>query len=679
MAFDLEAARRAGWKDEEIAEHLAKKLSFDIGAARNAGYSAGEIVAHLLKKDMTTTAQIPTQPTPAQAAAGAVAPVAPPAQRPQATGPLSVGDRVVGGLEAAATIGTGATTGVLSAVAGGFQEVAKQLLTGNFGTPAAAQAIENAVTTGAERGTFVPRTPAGATAVETIGEVLQNVPPVAGVTGTLANATSMAGPAATQAAAATMAGVRKVGEVSAPAVATITAGARGLADRARGLAGADGSRQGRTGGSVGAQAMAAWQTRKALADELGVPLLKGQVTRTMEDQSELHRLAADPTNGAPIRERMADQRERMVNIFDEFVDDTGAMTRDASQAAEVIDANLRRMAASKKQQIRTLYQAADKAGELEKGVTLDDVAGYLTEHKPEAASGVRILNFAREKGIALGIFAQGDDGKLVAQPTTLKNAELFRRTINRMVDDNDKTDIRFATVLKDIYDQSTEGLGGDLYKRAREARREFANDFENRELTRQLLGTKRGTVDRAIAIEDVVRKMVMSPSTSLEQLKQTGALLKRDPAGQQAWRELQGSVVLHLQSKAIDDRVRDSRGTPYFNAKAFHQELKALDQSGKLDYIFGKRNAERMRTLDEVAQVVFNPVPGTVNTSGTAYTLAAMMDMMNFTAFGVPVPVATVARFARDHIKDRKLRARVQEQFNTNFTGKPETPKEPQK
>jgi hypothetical protein len=679
MAFDLEAARKAGWKDEEIAAHLAKKLSFDMSAAKSAGYSAGEIVAHLLKKDVVTNAPIPSQPTAAQAASGARPLVAPPSMAPQATGPLSIGDRVVGGLEAAGTVVTGSTTGVLSAVAGGFQEVAKQLLTGNFGSPAAAQAIENAVTTGAERGTFIPRTPAGTEAIQAVGEVMQNVPPITGVTGTLANATSMAGPAVTQAAAAAAPVVRKAGEVSGRAAATLGAAATGVVERVRGGPGAPGSREGQTGGSVGAQALTAWQTRKALADELGVPLLKGQVTRTMEDQSELHRLAADPTNGAPIRERMADQRQRMVTIFDEFVDDTGAMTRDAPAAAEVIDSNLRRLAASAKQRIRTLYQAADKAGETEKGVTLGDIAGYLTEHKPEAASGVRILNFAREKGIALGIFKQGDDGVLVAQPTTLKNAELFRRTINRMVDDNDKTDIRFATVLKDIYDQSTEGLGGDLYKKAREARREFANDFENRELTKQLLGTKRGTADRAIAIEDVVRKMVMSPSTSLEQLKQTGALLKRDAQGQQAWRELQGSVVLQLQSKAIDDRVRDSRGTPYFNAKAFHQELKALDQSGKLDYIFGKRNAERMRTLDEVAQVVFNPVPGTVNTSGTAYTLAAMMDMMNFTAFGVPVPVATIARFARDNIKDRKLRARVQEQFNTNFTGKPETSKEPQK
>lgn len=670
MAFDLEAARKAGWKDEEIAAHLAKKLSFDMNAAKSAGYSAGEIVAHLLKKDVITNAPIPSQPTAAQVAAGARPLAAPPSTAPQAAGPLSIGDRVVGAAEAAGTVITGSTTGVLSAVAGGFQEVAKQLLTGNFGTPAAAQAIENAVTTGAERGTFIPRTPAGTEAIQAVGEVMQNVPPIAGVTGTMANATSMAGPAVTQAAAAAAPVIRKTGEVSGRAAATLGAAATSAVERARGVAGAPGSREGQTGGSVGAQALTAWQTRKALADELGVPLLKGQVTRTMEDQSELHRLAADPTNGAPIRERMADQRERMVTIFDEFVDDTGAMTRDASQAAEVIDSNLRRLAASAKQRIRTLYQAADKAGEMEKGVTLGDIAGYLTEHKPEAASGVRILNFAREKGIALGIFKQGDDGMLVAQPTTLKNAELFRRTINRMVDDNDKTDIRFATVLKDIYDQSTEGLGGDLYKRAREARREFANDFENRELTKQLLGTKRGTADRAIAIEDVVRKMVMSPSTSLDQLKQTGALLKRDAQGQQAWRELQGSVVMHLQSKAIDDRVRDARGTPYFNAKTFHQELKALDQSGKLDYIFGKRNAERMRTLDEVAQVVFNPVPGTVNTSGTAYTLAAMMDMMNFTAFGVPVPVATIARFARDNIKDRKLRARVQEQFNTNFTGK---------
>lgn len=629
--------------------------------------SARVLANALVKARASGTPQgtpIPTAPTQEQIAAGAVAPVAPPAVRPISTKPLSAGEKFIGGVEAAGTVLT-APFGALGGLGAGGAVLAASLLDGSFGTKQAADAVEAAVTEGAASMTYLPRTDAGQRAVETIGEIAGSLPPVMGVTGTLMNASSLAGPAAAQATAAGVAATRRVGEALPAAVAPLVAGAGRLADRLRPGAAATGP-QGQTGGSAGAQAMTPWQVRKALADELGIPLMKGQVTRTFEDQQELHTLSRDPKHGGPIRERLADQRQAMVQKFDEFIDDTGAMTRDPTGAAEAVDSALRAAAANKKQQIRSLYMAADKKGEMESSVELSTVANFLTEHRPEAEI-VNVLKFARSKGVALGVFKEADNGGLVAQPVTLKTAELFRRAINRVTNDADRTDIRFSAVLKQIYDGETEGMGGDLYKKARNARREFAVDFENHELTRQLLGTKRGTVDRAVAIEDVVRKMVVSPSTSLDSLKQTSRVLKKSPDGQQAWRELQGSTIQYLQEKAIRYEVRDERNTPTFNARAFHRELSALDKSGKLEYIFGKRNSERLRTLDDVAQNVFIAAPGTVNTSGTAYTLAAMFDMMSFGAMGIPVPVTMMTKFAKDSIKDRKLAARVREQFTTNY------------
>lgn len=45
--FDIEGARKAGYSDAEIADHLAQSRGFDAAGARKAGYSDAEILQHL--------------------------------------------------------------------------------------------------------------------------------------------------------------------------------------------------------------------------------------------------------------------------------------------------------------------------------------------------------------------------------------------------------------------------------------------------------------------------------------------------------------------------------------------------------------------------------------------------------------------------------------------------------
>ena len=47
MAFDVAAAREAGYSDQEIAEYLGAQNKFDTGAALKAGYTPEEIIGHL--------------------------------------------------------------------------------------------------------------------------------------------------------------------------------------------------------------------------------------------------------------------------------------------------------------------------------------------------------------------------------------------------------------------------------------------------------------------------------------------------------------------------------------------------------------------------------------------------------------------------------------------------------
>jgi len=48
--YDVEGARRAGYTDDEIADHLASKSGYDLAGAKSAGYPVLDIIAHITGK-----------------------------------------------------------------------------------------------------------------------------------------------------------------------------------------------------------------------------------------------------------------------------------------------------------------------------------------------------------------------------------------------------------------------------------------------------------------------------------------------------------------------------------------------------------------------------------------------------------------------------------------------------
>jgi hypothetical protein len=83
-----------------------------------------------------------------------------------------------------------------------------------------------------------------------------------------------------------------------------------------------------------------------------------------------------------------------------------------------------------------------------------------------------------------------------------------------------------------------------------------------------------------------------------------------------------------------------------------------------LDIVLGKEKAQTIRDLNEVLQYVQTVPPGTlVNTSGTAGVILAAITEAGTTGFltGLPVPVLTGVRVATQYVKDRKLKARIED------------------
>lgn len=563
-------------------------------------------------------------------------------QRPAET---TLGQDIVGAGETALALGTGATTGTIGMIGGTLKGLAEQLLSGQFGTQQAADAVERAAMEGQQALTYAPSTQAGQEQTQALGEALGPLAAVAPLTtelGAIAQGARATAPLARAAA----------GEVAAP----ITQGGRRVAEAIR-PATAEAQIGARSGGAAAVEAGA---LRQAKANELPVPikLTEGQKTRDFGQQRFERETAKDAEMGAPIRQRFEEQNAKLQQNFDAFIDQTGAETADLRSAGLAVDKALRSRVAKGKNEIRTLYKEAEKSGEMEAPVTLESLVRHLDDSLPEAEVA-NVLKTARAKAIQLGVAREGESGALVAQPVSLKNAELFRRSINAATN-AEPTNIRQASIMKGLVDESTEGVGGQAYKKARAARARFARDYENVGLVKNLVGQKRGSSDRKIALEDVVRRSVIEPSTSLDDVRQIRRLLQTEgPGGQQAWKELQGATLNYLKDEATKNVARDQLGNPIVSPAQLDRALSKLDKNGKLDFVFGKKGAEMLRTVNDVAKDVLVAPPGAVNTSNTASVLAGLMDVAISGTSGVPAPVMTSLRLMTKSIKDRKTRARA--------------------
>ena len=565
----------------------------------------------------------------------------------------SLGEKIVGAGETALTLGTGVTGGTVGMIGGTLKGLAEQILSGQFGTPQAANAVEQSAMQGAQALTYAPRTQAGQEMAAATGEALQQVTPITPMTAEL-GAISAGARAARPAMAATAQRVAAPVQAAATKVKvaeTVKQAIPGAAPK-RPTPGTPAS-----GGAAGVD-MAT--LRQAKADELPVPikLTEGQKTRQFEQQRFERETAKLPEVGAPIRERFATQNKQLQQNLESFIDMTGAEAPDLRSIGLTVDKALRDRAARDKTRIRTLYKEAEKAGEMEAPVKLDTVVQHLVDNAPEAEVA-NVLKATRAKALQLGVATEAPDGTLIAQPVSLKTAELFRRSIGGATN-AEPTNIMQASQMRSLIDASTEGLGGNMYKQARAARARFGSDYENIGLVKNLLGQKRGSNDRAIAMEDVLRRSVIDPSTSLDTVRQVRRLLQTEgPNGQQAWKELQGGTLKFMRDEATKGVGRDELGNPILSPAQLDRVIGQLDKSGKLDFVFGKKGAEQLRIINDVAKDVLTSPAGAVNTSNTASVLAGMMDIAISGTAGVPAPIMTSFRLMTKGIKDAKTRAKV--------------------
>ena len=103
------------------------------------------------------------------------------ANRPAET-PVSMMDRVKALPEVSATMATGATTGLLGNIGGTLQQAGREIMGGQFGTPEAANRIEQRAADVGASATYSPKSPAAQEMLGAIGDVAAPFAGAAGLT-----------------------------------------------------------------------------------------------------------------------------------------------------------------------------------------------------------------------------------------------------------------------------------------------------------------------------------------------------------------------------------------------------------------------------------------------------------------------------------------------------------------
>ena len=600
-----------------------------------------------------------------------------PTQPKQQQAPLSTMDKIIGGTEAGLTVATGIVGGVIGQAAGGFHGITESVVDGTFGTQQGAQNALNRATQFSNALTYEPKTAGGQRAVGAVGEFiddtgLDTLPPVLG--GGIGTAAATLGrasvPVATTAA-------REVAQAAKPVVAQAVEQAKrpvnAVTEAAKNIFNRESSNNGPAPANIGAAQVDQATIRQALAADLPFTpeLTRGQISRDPAQLKFEVETAKNSEMGAPLRQRYEDQHLVIQQNIDHFIESTDGLATNMREAGIAVDTALQKQMKADKNRVRVAYNKADNSAEAQTPVDLTTpinnggnpttVLDYLNS-QPDLPT-TPILATAKKTAVSLGIAEKGPNGNLVSKNPTIKQMEQWRSQINQNVN-AEAPNIRQAAILKGMIDEHVGPAEGALYRAARAERVRVAKRWENTAIMHDLTNKKANSSDRIVALEDVQKRIIHDGS--LDDLRVAKrALLTSGEEGKQAWKDIQGQTLQEIKNAATAGIAPDARGNQMISPAGLNKAIKRLDDSGKLDFIFGQQGAEKLRSLNEISKTIFTvPASAAINHSNTAATLSAAMDLVLSGMSGFPAPVASALRLSTKHIKDRKIRKRVEDALN---------------
>jgi hypothetical protein len=391
------------------------------------------------------------------------------------------------------------------------------------------------------------------------------------------------------------------------------------------------------------------------AEGLPVPvqLTQGAATRDPEQLAfEKEQLFSEL--GGPLRRRAEENNLQALQNFDRFIDMTGGEAPDISSTGNAVINALSKGYQAAKNRVRVAYKAADNAGETAELVSYAPIVDFINGQTATTRTTLApILQSTLEK---IRLEDPTNSGQI-----SIRAMEDIRKTINKAAQPGTPNEV-YGGSVKDIIDDVTEGVGGDLYKKARQLRIDQANKFEKRAVVSRFVSNIKNMDDRRVPADRVFQSAILNEAPeNIQYLKKTLKELGDD--GRQAWSELQAATLRHIQEQATKNVNMTSDNLPVVSVAQLNKVVTELDKNGRLDLIFNPKMAQQVRDLRDVMQYVNTVPPGTsINNSGTARTLLTLLSESGATAWmtgGIPVPVLTGIKVIRDQIKDAGIKRKI--------------------
>jgi len=509
----------------------------------------------------------------------------------------SMADRLLGIPEAALSTITGAVAMPVGAIAG--------ILGGRLGQGPNVKATERVM----EAGTYVPRTESGQEYLRSLGQLTSGIPafvPAVGQAGQVAQ------------------GVNALATRAAPAAQ------RAVQTVQNALVRTPEPQMGGGGAALTQEAL----LRAERAQRQGIPLTKGEQLQSLaQQQLEQDLLKSNkPQLVAPLTNLKQQQQEAIGRQFQKLTEATGSTVADVDpiylrDVGKLVDKPLMAEYEKSIKNYQTKYKAADNAGETLQEVPYQSLKDYINKQTPTTRTSLApILQDTLEQ---LKINDPNNTGNI-----SIRALEDVYQNIGKKAQPGTPNS-NYGKELKNLIDQSTEGAGGDLYKEARAARRQFSKEFDDVKAVAKLVGSK--GEDRLVRLSDIFDNVVLG--SSKEDVQHITSLLKRaGPEGQQAINELKGQTVQWLKGQATG-----VNGVTKFDS--FRKAVDKLEKEDKLTELFGKDGREQILDLRDTVKDAMVKQPGAVNYSNTA---SALMRGLENIALRVP-GAKTVAELRQDY------------------------------
>jgi len=530
--------------------------------------------------------------------------------------PVSLQDRLMGAIETPAILAGQLGRMVATPVARIYGEAV-----GGYGTPQGQQKGEE-VAQAVGRQFYQPRTETGPEIVQQISKVLSALPPTLGATGATLNAL-------------TPAAVSQAKSIVTPAATNTQQKLAALLQ----------PKQPQMTG-MGAASTDESLMRQQRALEQNIPLTKGEQLQSFPIlQFESDVVKENPELAKSLLQFKEKQKSAILNRFEQLSQETGAEYADPTayrKVGSLVDAQLVKQFENKKKKVDSAYTAARESGETKQVVDTSKLDQWLVENAPESISVPQIQTIKAK----LDALKKATNGQI-----TIDHIENLYQTAGSLTKKGEQSEIYMGRV-KNVINDITEGVGGDLYRAARTQRKELAKEFEDTIRVAKLLGTKGGYADRAVALDDVFSHVVLDGS--LEEMRTVTKLLKKGGAeGQQAYAELQGQTIQYLK----DQLTKNASGQLSF-AK-LKNAIDTLDREDKLAYMFGGKGREVLTDLRDTIQDALVKPPGTVNYSNTGNVVVRALDKL--ASLRLPL-----AKSAADIVKNREITKQVEESTKYN-------------